>query len=166
MKGDDTYKHRLPTRRRRASIRATKPHQKIQSGIPSKYIVGQSGVAYMKITFEARQATQRQVLRYREKFLIFLTLGSVCRLLSNNMQGQLMWIWFGSGNLQSSNLLILYQKERCSSYAMISWWDQLVGNLFLWKPVLQLSLWSVQLLATPLQSSHCRHTDTAICQEF
>ena len=125
MKDDDTYKHRLPTRRRRASIRATKPHQKIQSGIPSKYIVGQSGVAYMKITFEAGQATQRQVLRYREKFLIFLTLGSVCRLLrddhSNNMQGQLMWIWFGSCNLKSSNLLILYQKERCSSYSMISW---------------------------------------------
>ena len=40
MQGDDdTNRQRLPARSRRASIRATKPHQKSQSGIPSKYIV-------------------------------------------------------------------------------------------------------------------------------
>ena len=40
MQGDgNTDRQRLPARSRRASIRATKPHQKSQSGIPSRYIV-------------------------------------------------------------------------------------------------------------------------------
>ena len=39
---ENTDRQRLPARRRRASIRATKPHQKSQSGIPSKYIVDHS----------------------------------------------------------------------------------------------------------------------------